>query len=77
MCVEMHDLIYRSLIEVVQAGRNRVSESLVVCVGMYRTCTLSRKYNQRSISLEDFRIALVLLLQNNGTYSRIRVLYCN
>jgi hypothetical protein len=35
MCVEMQDLIYRSLIEVVQAGRNRVSELLVVCVGMY------------------------------------------
>lgn len=32
----MQDLIYRSLIEVVQAGRNRVSESLVVCVGMYK-----------------------------------------
>jgi hypothetical protein len=39
MCVEMQDLIYRSLIEVVQAGRNRVSESLVVCVGMYSTTT--------------------------------------
>jgi hypothetical protein len=40
MCVEMQDLIYRSLIEVVQAGRNRVSESLVVCVGMYSTGTV-------------------------------------
>jgi hypothetical protein len=36
----MQDLIYRSLIEVVQAGRNRVSESLVVCVGMYSTTTV-------------------------------------
>jgi hypothetical protein len=40
MCVEMQDLIYRSLIEVVQAGRNRVSESLVVCVGMYSATTV-------------------------------------